>query len=123
MIVSYTYTYLDPQEHFSSVWNCINCQHDDSYPTDWGFHIWKVVNFFIFYCAFDHCNNVKKEKFIILPLGEIVVGEVASGKLVINEIVVGEIGCWGNWLLGKLAVVEIGCWGNWLLGKLLLGKL
>ena len=108
MIVSYTYTYLDPQEHFSSVWNCINCQHDDSYPTDWGFHIWKVENFFYFLlCIFDHCNNVKKEKFIILLHGEIVVGEVASGKLVINEIVVGEIGCWGNWLLGKLAVGEI----------------
>ena len=108
MIVSYTYTYLDPQEHFSSVWNCINCQHDDPLIQLIGvFTFGKLRIFFIFYCAFDHCNNVKKEKFIILLHGEIVVGEVASGKLVINEIVVGEIGCWGNWLLGKLAVGEI----------------
>jgi len=59
-------------------------------------------DFFIFYCAFDHCNNVKKGKFIILLHGEIVVGEVASG----------EISDWENC-----------CWSNWLFGKLLLGKL
>ena len=51
---------------------------------------------------------LKTEIFNILPHGEIVVGEISEKeKLVTVEVSVGEIGCWGNWLLGKLLLGKL----------------
>ena len=97
--------------------SCINCQHDDSNPTDWVLRILKVANFLSSNCTFIHWNNVKSEKKIkyFTAWQNCCWGNCCvycMGKVLMRKLLLGKTSHWGNC-----------CWGNLLLRKLMLGKL